>query len=184
NSFSNNGDTVSVISGNAYCRNMDWTGATNNPIFSKDELLDMEIWGDLVMNPVVTMNTNNRLQLVGTTNTTIKTNGSALGNFDFTINKSSGSATITVLDDMVNPETRIELVRGGLDLRDKNVNIEAISDIASTFPTSIDISNATITTAWSYTGSQKSLTATGSEIIATYFHANGGVYDKVDILTI
>src|SRR5690606_13497212 len=76
-SFTATGDTVSVASGNAYCRNMDWTGATNNPIFSKDALLTMEIWGDLVMNPEVTMNSNIGLQFVGPISTTITTNGSA-----------------------------------------------------------------------------------------------------------
>src|SRR5690606_38052041 len=138
-------------------------------------------WGDLVMNPEVTMNSNIGLQFVGPISTTITTNGSALGNFDFTIRKASESATITVLDDMVNTLTRIELFRGGLNLSNKNVNIDAISDISTTLPTRIDISNAVLNVNWAYTGSQKSLTATGSEITASVFHANGGVYNKVDI---
>lgn len=183
NSFTGNGNEVTVASGNAYSRNMDWTGASGNPIFSKDDLLDMEIWGDLIMNPQVTMNSNTRLQLTGPNSTTINTNGSTLGDFDFSINKANQSTIVTLLDDMSNSQTRIELLRGGLDLSERSVSIEAISDLVTPLPTSIDISNAILTLEWSYTGSQKSLTATGSEITAKYFHSNGGVYDKVDVTT-
>lgn len=184
NSFLSGGSTVTVSNGNAYCRNMDWTGATNNPVFSKDPLLDMEIWGNLVMNPSVSMTTNNRLLFVGTSNTTITTNGSTLGDFDFKIKKASTSSIVKVLDDMSNPLTRIELERGGLDLSGTTVSIEGISDINTPFATSIDISNTKLALAWSYSGNQKSLTATGSEITAVYFYANGGIYNKVDIQTV
>src|SRR5690606_8152084 len=112
------------------------------------------------------------------------TNGNILGDFNFTINKSTGTATVSALDDMLNSLTRIDLLRGGLDLSDQNVTLEWIDDRSTTFPTSIDISNATITSGWSYLGSQKSLTATDSEITASYFYANGGIYDKVDIQTV
>src|SRR5690606_5828138 len=184
NSFSASGQTVSVASGNAYCQNMDWTGVTNSPEFTKTDLLNMEIWGDLVMDPTVKMTSDSYLQLTGPNSSTLTTNGSILGDFNFTINKSTGTATVSALDDMLNSLTRIDILRGGLDLSDRNVTLEWIDDKSTTFPTSIDISNATITSGWSYLGSQKSLTATDSEIIASYFYANGGIYDKVDIQTV
>lgn len=34
NSFSLAGQTVSLLTGDKYCRNMSWTGVTNNPAFN------------------------------------------------------------------------------------------------------------------------------------------------------
>src|SRR5690606_10497878 len=36
--------TITVNNGNAYFRNMDWTGAVNNPILNRDEDWNMEAW--------------------------------------------------------------------------------------------------------------------------------------------
>jgi gliding motility-associated-like protein/uncharacterized repeat protein (TIGR01451 family) len=185
-SFVSGGSEVTISNGNAYCRNMDWTGATNNPIFTKHPLFDMEIWGNLVMNPLVTMTSNNLLVFAGATNATVTTNGSKLGAFHFRIKKSSENSTVKIMDDMINPLARIEIEKGGLDLKDRIVAIEAISDVQSVFPTHIDISNAKLDVQWFYTGSHtgKSLLADGSEITSNYFVSHSGKYDKVNVITV
>src|SRR5690606_32596978 len=93
NSFTSGSSEVTISQGHAYCRNMDWTGAGFAPTFTKDAAFNLEIWGNLVMNPAVTMNTPFTFNLgpavlfTGAANSTITSNGAGLGNFDFVINK-------------------------------------------------------------------------------------------------
>ncbi|MCF6171800.1 MAG: gliding motility-associated C-terminal domain-containing protein [Bacteroidales bacterium] len=47
NSFTETGQVVVVNQKNAVCRNMDWTGVTNNPILSGNDTTSLRIYGNL-----------------------------------------------------------------------------------------------------------------------------------------
>lgn len=178
--FTTASKTVTINNGNAYCQNMDWTGALNNPIFNKSASFNLEIWGNLVMNPAVTMNA--AVSFTGPGNKNVTSNGAALGNLDINILKPSGSA-IVFQDNYNNPQTRINLRSGTLDLSSRTITCEAISDNLTTTPTALNVTDAIITGAWSYLGSNKSLQSANSKLIASFFEANGGTYNMVDVTT-
>lgn len=174
-------DTVNIVSGNAYCHNMDWTGTANAPVFNKNAAFNMEVWGSLVMNPAVTMNA--LVIFEGSTDDTLTVNGSTLGDFDFNILKEGGS--LRVEGDITNALTRIELHSGGLNLANETMDIEGISDLGTATATSLDISNSDITAGWNYSGSNQNLTATGSHLSIPGSHSitiNGGAYHTVDVM--
>jgi len=161
---------------------MDWTGAGNDPVFNKNVAFNMEVWGNLVMNPAVTMNA--QVIFEGATDDTLTVNGSTLGDFDFNVLKEGGN--LRVAGDIVNALTRIELHSGGLDLANETMDIEGISDLGTTTATSLDISNSDITAGWNYSGSNLNLTATGSRLTVPGSHSitiNGGTYHTVDVVT-
>src|SRR5690606_12876914 len=137
-SFIAGGSTVTTATGNAYCRNMDWTGAINNPVFDESPSLNMEVWGDLTLNPAVTMNT--LILLKGATNNMHSLNGSNLGDYNFTIMKPGGSNTAA--GDLSNSNNNIVLTSGSLDLSNKNINVEFSDDGGTAQPTTLNISNA------------------------------------------
>jgi hypothetical protein len=180
-SFTSGSSTVTTT-GNIYAKNMDWTGATNAPVFNESTTFGFELWGNLVMNPAVTMNTT--AIFMGSTNTTLNTNGSTLGNFDFTLNKLNGSLSLGLNDDLNNPQTFITLQRGTLNVANRTIVVEAISDEGSTNATAIDISNSNFTGGWRYNGTNKTLNATNSLLNAATFLVNGGVYNKVNVASI
>ncbi|HTN06155.1 T9SS type A sorting domain-containing protein [Agriterribacter sp.] len=180
NSFTAGSSTVTTT-GNAYCHNMDWTGALNSPVFNESASFNMEIWGDLVMNPAVSMNT--AVQFMGSANSTLTTNGSGSGNFDFTIDKPDGSISLALDDDLINPQTNILIKRGTLNAANRTIVMEGLSDESSPYPTTLNISNATISGTWRYTGTNKTLNAANSVLTMGVFNANGGTYDRVNITT-
>tara|TARA_R110000868_G_scaffold822_2_gene6104 strand:- start:5660 stop:15532 length:9873 start_codon:yes stop_codon:yes gene_type:complete len=177
NSFTAGSSAVTISQGNAYCRNMDWTGATNSPTFSKPTALTLEIWGSLVMNPLV--NPSIRVAFMGPANATFSPNNSTLGTFSMDILKPGSS--LTFLGDYNNPNAAIVLTSGGLDLNGRNITASVITDESTAQPTSLDIRNANYTGKWQYTGSNKTLQASGSKLTASVFKVNGGIYDKVDV---
>lgn len=184
NSFSSGSSAVTINQGHAYCRNMNWTGAAFAPTFTKDAAFNLEIWGNLVMNPAVTMNAPNNgnagpaVVFTGAAISTITSNGAGLGNFDFAIDKPAGSK-ITFMDNYNNANTNIVVRAGGLDLSGRTVTMEWISDISTANPISLDITNANITGGWHAMGANKTVLAAGSTISGAIFRANAGVYNKV-----
>lgn len=179
NSFTAGSNAVTIAQGNAYCRNMDWTGAANAPTFTKPGTLTLEIWGNLVLNPA--LNPNIRVAFMGPTNATFTPNNASLGTFSMDIIKPGSS--LTFLQDYNNTNAAIVLNSGELNLNGRTITAAVITDNSSTQATSMDIRNANITSNWQYTGTNKTLQAAGSNIKAGIFKANGGTYDKVDVLT-
>ncbi|MBV8255945.1 MAG: Ig-like domain-containing protein, partial [Chitinophaga sp.] len=181
NSFTSGSSNVKIASGQAYCRNMDWTGASFNPVFDHDATLTLEVWGNLQMNPSVTMNTV--LTFEGASNNTITTNGSNTGKFSIYVVKPGISNVLRIMDDFSNPNTRITLKSGGLDLSGINVQVNIITDDTTALATSMNITNARIATNWTYFGANKNLQASGSTLTVPYFIVNGGAYNRVDVTT-
>jgi hypothetical protein len=173
------GNSTVTSTGNIYAKNMDWTGATNAPVFNESTTFNLEIWGNLVMNPAVTMNTN--ANFMGGTNSTINVNGSTLGNFDITLNKPSGSISLGLNDNLINAQTNIVLQRGTFNAANRTLVIDYLSDENSTNATGIDISNTSYTGGWRYNGSNKTLNAANSNMTVTTFYVNGGEYNKVNM---
>ncbi|WP_127125167.1 T9SS type A sorting domain-containing protein [Pseudoflavitalea rhizosphaerae] len=175
------GSSTVTTAGNIYANNMDWTGATNAPVFNESTAFTFEIWGNLVMNPAVTMNAT--AVFMGGTNTTITNNGSTLGNFDITVNKPNTSFSLTLNDDINNPLSFFNVQSGALNVANRTLVLEGISDEGSANATAIDISNTTFTGGWRYNGSSKTLNATNSFMTVSAFLVNSGVYNKVNVNT-
>ncbi|WP_212006373.1 Ig-like domain-containing protein [Chitinophaga sp. HK235] len=182
NSFTNGSSTVSVATGNAYCRNMDWTGAGFNPVFNHTTSFSMEIWGNLVMNPAVTMNASPVFK--GPSDVTITTNGSGKGTLVISIDKPIAN-TVRFLDNFINPLGSIALKSGIVDLTGLTIKLSSVSDFYATGPTNIKITNATINVGeWYYVKSTtRTVDANGSSITATNFYTSGCVYNKVNVQT-
>ncbi len=185
NSFTSGNSAVTISQGHAYCRNMDWTGAAFAPTLTKDAAFNLEIWGNLVMNPAVAMNTGISLGgpavvLTGAANSTITSNGAGLGNFDFAINKPGGSK-LTFTDDYNNAQTHIDMRSGNLDLSGRTITMAYITDDSRAAPISINITNATINGGWHALGAGTAVQAAGSRIVGGIFRVNKGVYNYVEV---
>lgn len=173
--------TVSVNSGNAYCRNIDWTGAANAPILSKSATWNMEIWGDsIILNPTATI--TGSMYAKGSNPAFLK--GNTLGDFDLFIDKPGSS--LTLLNDYINNLYNLGVVNGALNASGLTLSIQGLDNTfsGSGNPFAIDISNSRITTgAWRFVGTiaLHSLNATNSSITANEFQANGMQYDTVNV---
>lgn len=171
--------TVTLNNGNAYCRNINWTGAANAPIWNKSATWNMEIWGDsIVLNPAATFNAS--VTAKGPTPAFLK--GNVLGNFDLNIDKPGGS--LTFLNDYNNPQTYIGLYNGALNASGLRLTIQQLDNsvaIGNVF--AIDISNSTVIapTGWRFQGTiaNHTLNAANSIITTGDFKAEGMQYDTV-----
>ena len=178
--------TVTVNNGNAYCRSLDWSAATNNPIWNKATAWNVEVWGDTVkLNPAATF-TVSPLTFKG--NNTAVVSGSALGNFDIRVSKVGG--TLRFLNNYSNILTDIYVNDGTLNLSGRTISLSSISNEGLANAMGININNASIflDSVWRYNGvaTAHTLTADSSTISTESFLATGLTYDKVnvgDILT-
>jgi hypothetical protein len=179
--FTSASKTVTVNSGNAYCRNIKFTGAVNNPIFNKAASFEWEVWGDsVVLNPATTLNIS-WMTIKGNNQTFLK-GAAPAGNFDIRIDKAGGS--LTMLNDYSNSTSAIQLLNGAFIAAGRNLTIESMDNTSLANATSIDISNATINTGyWRYDGvvTNHALNATNSVITSTQFLVNGLTYNKVNV---
>lgn len=173
--------TVTVNTGNAYCRNIDWTGAANSPIWSKSASWNIEAWGDSIrVIPTATFNVS-ALTLKGT-NVTYLIGSAPLGNFDISIDKTGGS--LTLVDNYSNALTDFIVYNGALNTPGLTLNVARIDNAALNNTTAINISNATVTTGlWRYSGSVAghTLNAANSTITAATFTAAGLTYNNVNV---
>lgn len=172
--------TITVNNGNAYFRNMNWTGAINNPILNRNAAWNMEGWGDsLILNAAVTLNAI--IQLRGPESTTLT--GQTLGNFDLELRKSGSS--VTLANDFNNNQTDIYLYEGSLIASGRLLNVNSIDNESRDNNLSVDISGSTINARnfWRYSGTttNRSLDATNAIIITPQFIAQGFNYYQVNI---
>lgn len=172
---------VTINNGNAYARNISWTGAASNPIFNKSPNWNLELWGDsAIFNPLTTLNMT-YLTFKGSNATFLK--GSPGGNFDFLVDKAGGS--LTMLENYNNPATAIGLISGSFNAPGRTLQVDVIDNLGYSNATNINISNANITasTGWTYTGpvAAHALNAAGSIITTPTFAAEGFTYNKVNI---
>lgn len=80
NSFTAPGQIVTNDTTIAYCRDMDWTGATNNPVYEAvNSTIELKVFGSLTLNPFVNFSFNGKLTFTSfNTGKTIETFGRVL----------------------------------------------------------------------------------------------------------
>ncbi|NQX38988.1 gliding motility-associated C-terminal domain-containing protein [Pedobacter steynii] len=176
------GNNAVVTTGNTYCKDMTWAaGITGNPVFNESSTYALFVYGSIVLNPTVTMNAF--LELRGDAAVTLRTNGSSLGANQYNIRKSSPGANtgLTLLDDWNNPNAAFSLIRGVLDIRNRKVNIYAISG-NGTLNKFLYMNNANVqVTNWSYITPNIVLDATGSYLLVrSYMVTRTQTYHIVD----
>jgi hypothetical protein len=135
--FTAGSKTVTVNNGNAYCRNIDWTGAANGPIWNKAASWNVEVWGDsVILNPTATFNVS-PITLKGGNAAFMK--NQVLGDFDVTIDK-PGSG-LTLLNDYSNGNTSFSLINGTFNAPGLVLNVSAISlpPLSGTIPALLPI---------------------------------------------
>jgi hypothetical protein len=173
--------TVTVNNGNAYCRNIDWTGAANSPIWSKSASWNIEAWGDSIrVIPAATFNVS-AISLKGS-NTTYLIGSAPLGNFDFAIDKTGGS--LTLVNNYSNAQTDFVVYNGAFNAPGLTLNVSSIDNTGINNTSAINVSNATIaTTLWRYSGAATghTLNAANSTITAATFIATGLTYNNVNV---
>jgi hypothetical protein len=173
--------TVTVNNGNAYCRNIDWTGAANSPIWSKSASWNIEAWGDSIrVIPAATFNVS-ALTLKGS-NTTYLIGSAPLGNFDFAIDKTGGS--LTLVNNYSNAQTDFVVYNGAFNAPGLTLNVSSIDNTGINNTSAINVSNATIaTTLWRYSGvaTGHTLNAANSAITAATFIATSLTYNNVNV---
>jgi hypothetical protein len=179
--FTAGSKTVTVNNGNAYCRNLDWSAATNSPIWNKATAWTIEVWGDTVkLNPTATF-TVSPLTFKGNTGAVMQ--GSALGNFDIRVQKPGGS--LQLLNNYTNLLTDIYVNDGTLDLSGRTVSALSINNegLANTMGINISNANITLDSFWRYNGTATAhtLNAGNSTITSEIFLAAGMTYNNVNV---
>lgn len=173
--------TVTVNNGNAYCRKLDWSAATNSPIWNKATAWNIEVWGDTTRLNAAATFTVSPLTFKGNNNAVVS--GTALGNFDIRVSKVGGS--LRFLNNYSNILTDIYVNDGTLNLSGRTMSLSSISNEGFSNAMSINISGANITldTLWRYNGTAAAhtLIADNSTITAETFLANGMTYNKVNV---
>ncbi len=143
--FTTSSKTVTINNGNAYAHNVNWTGALNNPVWSKSASWSLEVWGDsLITIPGATFSVS-PLVLKGSNETYLK-GAAPSGDFDIEINK-TGGAGLTLLGNYSNQQTGFTIRNGSFNGAGRTLDVAAIDNLALANASSIDISNANITTA-------------------------------------
>jgi len=115
NSFSASGQTVTIVgdeNNNAYCNNMNWTGA-DNPILAGASSQNLHVYGSLTLVSPMSYTFAGKVYFVATTTgNTIKTEGITLGNNEIYFDGPGGEWT---LQDGLNTGTKtLNLISGSL----------------------------------------------------------------------
>lgn len=176
NSFTSLNQTVNVTNTNIFCKDMDWTGSQNNPVFTGSTSSNLNIWGSL------TLNSNMLQYFQGSVffrafeeNQTVFTAGKAFRNaVTFT-----GIGSWILLDNFNTGLFPIYLERGALYTNNKTINTAyLISKNENTRGLFLGNSklyiNANKCTAWFLNNKSLSFDAGTSEIYITA--ENGGIY--------
>lgn len=173
--------TVTINNGNAYARNINWTGALNSPVWNKSTSWKLEVWGDsLIVTAPATFNLE--LILKGS-NPAFMKGSTPSGSFDIRIDKPGGS--LTLLNDYNNSQGRFFLTNGAFNASGRTLNFNTFTNEGSPNASSVDISNSIITLNgnWAYSGSvaNHALNAVNSAITSQAFNATGFTYNKVNV---
>ncbi|WP_341838723.1 Ig-like domain-containing protein [Chitinophaga caseinilytica] len=170
--------TVTIVQGNAYFRNMDWTGAPNSPLLDKNNTWVAECWGNLVLNPNAFI--NGQIRMMGANSATIA--GSTKGNFDIDVRKTSG-AGVSLLNDFNNANSNFRLTTGGFNIAGKTINVTSISNFGIDGNIQLDISDANISAInFQYYGGfvNRTVNAANSRITGSVI-LHGGTYNYISI---
>lgn len=175
-----------TLDANGFCNSMSWVAVPNSPDFtSANALYSVQVSGNMTLSPTTTYNT--RFVFKGATPASLTANGNVLGELTLEVDKLGGSL---ILNDNLNVAATtttygaggVTLTSGIFDLGGKTVNLyQMYSDNTNTRVLTMD--NATLTTAgpFRYTGTNKVLNATGSNITVGGLVTDGGTYNKATV---
>jgi gliding motility-associated-like protein/uncharacterized repeat protein (TIGR01451 family) len=171
--------TITVSAGNAYFRNMSWSGALNAPILNKSGSWNMEGWGSsIILNPAVTLNIST-LRLMGPS--AVVMSGETKGDFDLEIYKAGSGFTLA--NDYNNALSDFYIHGGYFNVVGRTLTAARVDNGALDNPVAIDISGSTINVGlWRFSGvtTKRSLNAANSVINGTII-ATGFTYDVVNV---
>ena len=116
NSFTAASQTVTIIGdqdGKVFCKNMNWTGVTNNPTIAGTNVFTLNIYGSLTLNPNMTYSFNGVVNFLATTaGNTIYTAGKALDKNNIYFDGQGGGWTL--MDGLNLGSKNLYFVRGSL----------------------------------------------------------------------
>ena len=154
NSFTSAGQTVNligdIINNNAYCKDMDWTGVTNNPTLAGASTINLKIYGSLTFDAGMTVTYTGITYFNSTAaGNTVTSAGHAFGNNVIFY----GSGGVWTLQDALNiPDDILYLVDGTLTTNDHDIttyrfssnysNTRVLNLGSSTFSITAGISDA------------------------------------------
>jgi len=166
NSFTAAGQIV-TINVNAVCANMDWTGALNSPALQRDATTSrtLSIYGSLTLISAMNFNFQANVYFEALNTGTMLTSAgqSFKSNVYF-----QGVGGYVLQDAFMQTTGTIYLVRGTLDLNDKNMTANAFdtyyTNVRSLFLTSSTLTLTTTSTAFQFRGENLTLNA-GTSLI-------------------
>lgn len=198
-----------TLDGNAYCNNMTWNGAPNNPIFTVRYPLQINASLELQSGMTTTGNSSNIISFTTTLpNQTITSNGVVI-NSPITFN---GIGGWDLQDSLLVPSQQVTFTNGSLNFNGQYVSMKNFSSISGVNTRSLNIANSIIdvdSPGWRYTGgvaltapnsinSEIRINATASTVnaktndvyynvtfFASYWVQSGitnGIYNKVSVL--
>lgn len=138
NSFTENDQTVAIYVGTAVCRDMDWTGATNNPKISGN--VGIRIYGSFTLITAMQWNLQGTVTFESTTpGKTITTKGKTMAGLSF-----SGQGGGWTLMDPLNINGHISLSAGAFSTNDQDIFCRSIWS-SSTAVRTLTLGSSTIT---------------------------------------
>ncbi|MEO8150357.1 MAG: T9SS type A sorting domain-containing protein, partial [Bacteroidia bacterium] len=174
NSFSSVGDTVVVDNTTIYCHDLNFTGATNNPAITGQNI---NVYGSLTLISAITLNTGLNLKSSSLGNT-ITTGGYVFNGNSLSFDNPTGSWSFA---DAINGTSTIELVSGTLNTNNQNINCAAIFHSASS-PTFNVGSSLVNCDDWDMSGGLITLSAANATIICQQ-DFNGGNFHNYGNIT-
>ena len=132
NSFSTTGQTVLINVLTAYCRDMTWTGAANNPTLAGTSATLLKIYGSLTFVNAMSLNYNGQVNFEAVT--TGKTITMANKSFNDLV-AFTGIGGGWILQDIFTTTRRISLEHGVLTTNNKTVNALEFFSLTPTAPT-------------------------------------------------
>ncbi len=165
NSFGAAGQTVTVIGdqdNTAYCRNMTWTGATNNPTLAGASTQTLRIYGSLTLIPGISFTFAGPVYFAATEiGKTITTAGILLDNNHVYFDGAGGEWTLS----------------DGLNLGDRTLYLVSGSLITNNQPVNTGLFNTIYTTARALTLGSSEMTISSTSSVAFYFRGDNFTFN-------
>lgn len=176
NSFGAAGESVTV-NGAFYCRNMDWSGVTNNPSFTTS-------WQNSFISGSLTLSPNMTVTLNGTWNFTSNAAGTGITTAGHSLNIQSefnGNGTWTFNDNFTST-SGITHEKGNLVINDKSIQVPSYTSVSNETRSMTITSGSFTTNYWSidHTGNYTFNSGLGTiNLNGTYFMSNGFHYNNL-----
>lgn len=170
NSFNGNGQTVTVNTDIIFCRNMDWTGAAGNPVFTGSAAQVLSVYGSIVLNANMDFSfSGDILMLSLAAGQSITTNGHTLGK-TLTFEGNGGEWD---LQDALDVDSLINLRNGVLRTNSESISTGYLNVRASSGVT-LEMGNSKMTL------SGLNYSVQGQSVPTVYLETNGLTLNAAD----